>query len=67
MRFAVRRLDDDAVSEKALYAILAYGQNIGLGADRSQGMGTFEVLEMEREDGPVGEALREAGVVDEPN
>ncbi len=67
MHFTVRRLDDDAVSEKALYAILAYGQNIGLGADRSQGKGVFEVLKVEREDGPVGEALRSAGVVDEPS
>lgn len=48
MRFTVRRLDDDAVTEKVLYAILAYGQSIGLGADRSQGMGTFKVLEVVR-------------------
>lgn len=38
----------DAVPEPVLMAILDYAQNMGLGSDRSQGMGTFEVLEVEK-------------------
>jgi hypothetical protein len=48
IEFTVRRLNDAAVPEKALYAVLAYGQHIGLGADRSQGMGTFRVTSVEK-------------------
>lgn len=48
VEFTIRRVDDIAVTEKALYAILSYCQYVGLGADRSQGMGTFKVVEMEK-------------------
>lgn len=39
VEFHLRRLADDAVPEKALYACLVYAQQLGLGADRSQGRG----------------------------
>ena len=48
LTFTVRRLDDSAVTEKALYALLSYSQQVGLGADRSQGSGVFEVLSVEK-------------------
>ena len=38
----------DSVPEKVLLGILDYAQSIGLGADRSQGYGTFEVLSVEK-------------------
>jgi len=47
LEFTVRRLAQRgamAVPESALLAILTYGQSIGLGADRSQGRGRFEIL-----------------------
>lgn len=37
-----------AVTEEVMLAILDYSQNIGLGADRSQGHGLFEVLSVEK-------------------
>jgi CRISPR/Cas system CSM-associated protein Csm4 (group 5 of RAMP superfamily) len=48
VEFTVRRVDDIAVPEKAFYAVLSYGRHVGLGADRSQGMGTFEVVSVEK-------------------
>jgi len=44
LTFTVRRLHDSAVPEKTLYAILSYSQQIGLGAERSQGCGIFEIV-----------------------
>lgn len=44
--FTVKRLADDAVPEETLYAALAFAQYIGLGADRSQGHGTFRDVEV---------------------
>jgi len=37
----------EGVPQKALLAILDYAQQVGLGADRSQGRGRFEVLNVE--------------------
>lgn len=51
VEFVVRRhkgMGKKAVPEAALLAILDYGQNVGLGADRSQGRGTFEVVNVEK-------------------
>lgn len=42
--------DKSAVPEPVLLAILDYAQNVGLGAERSQGRGTFEVLSVEKLD-----------------
>jgi hypothetical protein len=46
--FTLRRLADEAVPEETLFAILAFAQHIGLGADRSQGHGTFRDVEVEK-------------------
>ena len=51
LEFTVRRMvraGKRTVSEKVLLAILDYGQNVGLGADRSQGYGVFEILSVEK-------------------
>ncbi len=48
MEFTVRRFVCKEVPEKALYAVFAYAQNIGIGADRSQGMGVFKILSVEK-------------------
>lgn len=37
-----------AVPEKTLMAILDYARSVGFGADRSQGYGTFEVINVEK-------------------
>ena len=37
-----------AVTEKALMAILDYARSVGFGADRSQGYGIFEVINVEK-------------------
>jgi hypothetical protein len=42
--------DRTGVPEKAMLAILDYAQTSGLGADRSQGRGQFEVINVERID-----------------
>ncbi len=42
--------DKQSVPEKTLLAILDYAQTVGLGADRSQGFGTFEVVSVEKLD-----------------
>jgi hypothetical protein len=41
--FLIRRLRKGEVSEKVLYLCLHYAENIGIGADRSQGFGKFKV------------------------
>lgn len=46
--FTVRLFDDGTIPEISLFAILSYAQHSGLGADRSQGMGTFKVNKVER-------------------
>ena len=54
IEFTVRRLSasgKSSVPEKVLMAILDYAQSIGLGADRSQGAGVFEVLSVEKIEG----------------
>jgi len=48
VEFTVRRLATDDVPEEALYAILVYAQQLGLGADRSQGRGTMEDIDVEK-------------------
>lgn len=51
--FTVKRRkgrDKGAVPEKVLLAILDYAQEVGLGADRSQGFGCFSVLSVEKQD-----------------
>jgi hypothetical protein len=53
VEFTVKRHNQkgkQAVLEKVLLAILDYGQSIGLGADRSQGHGLFEVLSVEKDE-----------------
>lgn len=40
--------DKSSVPEKVLMAVLDYAQTVGLGADRSQGYGTFRVLGVEK-------------------
>jgi len=48
IEFTIRRLKDTgkrAVTETMMWAILDYAQDNGLGADRSQGRGTFEVTD----------------------
>jgi hypothetical protein len=54
--FTVRVLRDCGVTEKHLVDILAFAQDLGLGADRSQGNGKFEVVAF----APVGAAQSEA-------
>lgn len=49
--FTLRRLRNKgrmAVPEEALMHVLNYGQSLGLGADRSQGYGTFKVIDIEK-------------------
>lgn len=49
--FTVRRRrgrDKGSVPEKVLLGILDYAQQVGLGADRSQGRGMFKVLSVEK-------------------
>jgi hypothetical protein len=48
LEFTIRRLRDNAVPETALYAILDYAQEIGLGADRSQGVGKFKIVSVNK-------------------
>ena len=43
--FNLRVLDDDTFTDEHLEAILEYAQEGGLGADRAQGMGKFDVVE----------------------
>lgn len=52
INFTVKRRrgrDKQSVPETTLMAILDYAQSIGLGADRSQGFGLFEVISVEKE------------------
>lgn len=44
LRFTVRVLKSSGVTVDILKQILAFGQDLGLGADRSQGAGKFEVI-----------------------
>lgn len=44
LQFLVKVLDDDVVTEAQLVTILEYLQEGGIGADRSQGSGTFELI-----------------------
>jgi CRISPR/Cas system CMR-associated protein Cmr1 (group 7 of RAMP superfamily) len=46
--FQLRVLNDGVITEEILRTILAYCQETGLGADRSQGAGTFDVVAFER-------------------
>jgi len=46
--FTVRVLQNVGVKEEHLMQILAFGQDLGLGADRSQGHGKFTVTAFER-------------------
>ncbi len=48
IEFTVRRLRCKEVPEEALYGILAYSRDIGLGAERSQGRGTFQILAVDK-------------------
>ena len=43
--FRIRVLDDGTITEEHLRALLDYAQEGGLGADRGQGMGKFDVVE----------------------
>jgi len=47
-QFTVRILNMVKLGEEELRNILAFGQDLGLGADRSQGHGKFEVIDFER-------------------
>jgi len=49
IEFHLRRLRGGEVSEAVLLAILEYAQQMGLGADRSQGRGVFEVVDVEKQ------------------
>jgi len=46
--FNLKVLDDDTFNDEHLEAILEYAQEGGLGADRAQGMGKFDVVEFKR-------------------
>jgi hypothetical protein len=46
--FTLRRLLKGEVPEKVLYLILHYGENLGVGADRSQGFGKFKVMDVQK-------------------
>lgn len=48
VRFTVRVLNVVSLSEEHLVDILAFAQDLGLGADRSQGNGKFQVVGFER-------------------
>jgi len=50
IQFTVKRRSGPGlgVSEKALLGILDYAQTVGLGADRSQGFGQFEIVSVEK-------------------
>lgn len=48
VEFTIRRLNTSDVPEEALFACLVYAQNLGLGADRSQGRGTMKDVELEK-------------------
>lgn len=47
LSFTVRILNMVALKEEHLINILAFGQDLGIGADRSQGNGKFEVIDFE--------------------
>ena len=47
LEFSVRKLRKGEVTEEALYLCLHYAENVGLGADRSQGFGKFKVLDVQ--------------------
>jgi hypothetical protein len=46
--FTVRRLRKGTVSEEALFLCLHFGEQNGLGADRSQGFGKFKVVSVDK-------------------
>jgi len=48
LTFTVRILNMVALKEEHLINMLAFGQDLGIGADRSQGNGKFEVINFER-------------------
>jgi hypothetical protein len=48
IEFTVRRLRHGEVTEEALYLCLNYCENLGLGADRSQGYGKFQVQDVQK-------------------
>jgi len=48
IEFTLLRKIKGPVSEKIMLAILDYGQENGLGADRSQGRGRYEVISVEK-------------------
>ena len=48
VEFTVRRLRRGSVSEEALYLCLHFGEENGLGADRSQAFGKFKVVNMDK-------------------
>jgi len=48
LEFTIRRLRHGEVPEAALYLCLHYCENLGLGADRSQGFGKFKVLDVQK-------------------
>jgi hypothetical protein len=48
VKFTVRYLDDGVISMDLITLILEFGGWNGLGADRSQGNGLFEVVEMQK-------------------
>ena len=49
IEFTLKRLARGGeVTEKVMLAILDYAQDMGIGADRSQGRGVFEVLSVEK-------------------
>ena len=48
IEFPLRRLDNGNVPEISLMAVLEYAQHIGLGADRSQGKGSFSNVQVRK-------------------
>lgn len=48
IRFRLKVLTDDLITENDIKVMLAYAQENGLGADRSQGFGQFDVISFEK-------------------
>lgn len=52
LSFVIKILRKSEITKATLMAILHYSQSIGLGADRSQGLGVFEVKTVVKLEGP---------------
>ena len=52
--FALRVLNDNLIGKEELEKVLEHGQHLGLGADRSQGYGKFDLVAIEEIGSPEG-------------